>query len=140
MGDWKQRFLGLAEHVAGWSKDPSTKVGAVIVDEQNRVVSFGFNGFPRGIADDGRLHDRPVKYETIVHAEANALLFARRSVEGCAVYTWPLPPCSRCAGLLIQAGIAAVVSPPPAPHWIENCTAARLLFNEAGVACEEVTL
>ena len=135
---WDQWFIGLARHYSTASKDPSTKVGAVIVDPLKRVVSSGYNGFPRGIADDDRLNDRPRKLDVILHAETNALLFAERSVRGCTAYLWPLPPCSRCAGALIQAGIARVVSPPPPDHWRDNCALARSLFSEAGVICEEV--
>lgn len=130
---WDQRFLALAEHIAGWSKDRSTKVGAVIVDPDRRVVSIGFNGFPRGIADDARLEHRETKYEMIVHAEVNALMFAGRPVRGCTLYTWPLPPCSRCAALLIQAGIGRVVSPPAPERWAQSCGLASSLFCEADV-------
>src|SRR3989344_2191240 len=80
---WDRRFLALAEHVAQWSKDPSTKTGAVIVDPNNRVVSLGYNGFPRGVNDlPERLSNRELKYKIIVHCERNALLFARESVRG----------------------------------------------------------
>lgn len=133
---WDKRFLALAELVASWSKDPSTKVGSVIVDRRNRVVSIGFNGFPHGVADDDRLDDRERKYELIVHAEVNALLFAGRPVDGCAIYTWPLPPCSRCAALLIQAGVARVVSPQPPARWLDSCSLGAALFVEAGVHVE----
>lgn len=131
---WDARFIALAELVAGWSKDPSTKVGAVIVDDKNRIVSIGFNGFPRGVTDDDRLDDRPKKYDLTVHAEANALLFAGRSVEGCTLYTWPLPPCIRCAAMVVQAGIAKVVAPPPTERWLDNCSSAAELLGEAGVS------
>jgi dCMP deaminase len=136
---WDNRFLGLAEHVAQWSRDPSTKVGAVLVDNKRRILSIGFNGFPRGVADDERLHDRDTKYEMVVHAEANTLLFAAASVEGATAYVWPLPPCSRCAALLIQAGIARVVSPAPSERWADNCGLAARLFDEAGVRQEFLT-
>ena len=92
MNKWDERFMKLAEHVASWSKDPSTKVGAVIVDEQHRIVSLGSNGFPKGIADDTRLDDRAKKYEIVVHAEINAILFANKPVGNCTLYVYPLPP------------------------------------------------
>lgn len=108
---WDLRFLKLADHVAQWSKDPSTKVGAVIVDPERRVLSVGYNGFPRGVLDDeDRYNIRDTKYELIVHAEANAILTSTQSVKGCTIYTTPLPSCARCAGLVIQSGIKRVVS------------------------------
>ena len=76
---WDQRFLDLAAHIAGWSKDPSTKVGCVVVGEDREIRSTGFNGFPRGISDDNdRLTDREKKYPLICHAEENAIMHAAR--------------------------------------------------------------
>src|SRR3990172_2103187 len=80
---WDSRFLRLAEFVAQWSKDPNTKVGAVIVDGTHRIVSLGFNGFPRGVDDDERLRNRELKLKLMVHAEMNAILFAGRALDGC---------------------------------------------------------
>ena len=76
MGDkWDKRFLELAKHISLWSKDPSTKVGCVVVGEDREIRSTGFNGFPRGIEDDdGRLSDRSQKYPLICHAEENAII------------------------------------------------------------------
>ena len=132
---WDKRFLELAKLVGSWSKDPSTQVGAVIVDSENIIVSTGYNGFPKGIQDlEERLLDREQKYDIIIHAEANALLHAKRSVEGCTLYTWPFEPCSRCAGLIIQSGIKRVVSVINSDkRWEKNFTLARQLFNEAGI-------
>lgn len=135
---WHDRFLQLAKLVASWSKDPSTQAGAVIVDPDNRVVSVGYNGLPRGIADDPqRYADREVKYKLIVHAERNALLFARRDVAGCTLYTTPFQPCSVCAGLVIQSGITRVVAPPldaeRAERWGADMALALTMFREAGV-------
>jgi len=76
MSKWDSRFMDLARLVASWSKDPSTQVGAVIVDQDKRIVSTGFNGFPRCVNDSPV--DREVKLLRTIHAEENALLFARR--------------------------------------------------------------
>ena len=135
---WDKRFLELAKLCGSWSKDPSTQVGAVIVDGNNRIVSIGFNGFPQGVEDsEERLVDRETKYDIIVHAEANALMFANKSVEGCTLYTWPFPPCSRCAGLIIQSGITRVVSVVhTGERWKKNFDLARQLFHEAGIILE----
>lgn len=132
---WDRRFLEMAEFVSCWSKDPSTKVGAVITDEKNRVVSIGYNGLPQGVEDtDERLNNRELKYKLIVHGERNAILFAGRSVEGCTLYTWPFMPCATCAGMVIQAGIQRVVAPySDNPRWQEDFKLTEQLFSEAGV-------
>ena len=110
MTDWDQRFLDLAEHISQWSKDPRTKVGAVIVDEKKRVVSIGYNGFPRGVKDESyRYNDRPTKHLFVAHAERNALDNSPMTVENCTLYV-PLMPCSECAKSIIQRGITRVVS------------------------------
>lgn len=110
MNKWDERFLKLAEEVSTWSKDPSTKVGAVIADGK-KVVSHGFNGFPPSIEDKQEWYDeREVKYKLVIHAEVNAILNAERSVSGCTLYTTPLPPCCECAKLVAAAGITKVVS------------------------------
>jgi dCMP deaminase len=108
---WDVRFLSMASLVATWSKDPSTKVGAVIVDDQRRIVSLGYNGFPKNICDDKRLDKREIKYKMIVHAECNALLFASmQSSTDYTIYTHPFMPCPACAGMIIQSGITRAVS------------------------------
>jgi dCMP deaminase len=133
--NWHQRFLDLAEHISSWSKDPSTQVGAVIVDDQRRIVSTGYNGFPRGVEDlDSRLQDRTIKYEMIVHGEINAILFANQSIYGCTLYTWPFMPCSRCAAIVIQSGIRTVVAPyNDNPRWQTSFQLTEQMFREAGV-------
>lgn len=132
---WDRRFLALAEHVAQWSKDPSTKTGAVIVDSSNRVVSMGYNGFPKGVDDlPERLANREEKYKIIVHCERNALLFARGSVEWCRLYTWPFMSCAPCAAMVIQAGIIEAIAPvSDNSRWIEDFKLAQTLFDESGV-------
>lgn len=138
---WDRRFLRLAKHIASWSKDPSTKVGAVIADpETRRVISMGFNGFPAGIEDTGeRLGNRAIKYEMVVHAEQNALLFAGDRAKGCALYVAPLAPCARCAVIIIQSGVIRVVAPRPdfaQPKWGEQARIADKMFSEAGLAVD----
>ncbi len=107
---WDLRFLELADHIAQWSKDPRTKVGAVIVDAKKRVVSIGYNGFPRGVDDTpARYEDRPTKHLFVAHAERNALDNAPLMVDGCTIYV-PLLPCNECAKSIIQKGITRVVT------------------------------
>ena len=135
MTDWNRRFLALAEHIATWSKDPSTKVGAVIVDADRRIISTGYNGFPRDVEDsDQRLNNRDVKYEMIVHGEINAIVFANQSLQGTTLYTWPFMPCSRCAGIVIQSGIRTVVAPyNDNPRWQASFELTEQMFREAGI-------
>ena len=135
MTDWNRRFLALAEHIATWSKDPSTKVGAVIVDADRRIISTGYNGFPRDVEDlDQRLNNRDVKYEMIVHGEINAIVFANQSLQGAVLYTWPFMPCSRCAGIVIQSGIRTVVAPyNDNPRWQASFELTEQMFREAGI-------
>jgi dCMP deaminase len=140
MSKWDYRFLEAAEHFAGWSKDPSTKVGAVIVRPDRTIASFGYNGFSRGVEDDvSRYEDRDFKYEAIVHGEMNAILAAREPLQGYTLYTWPLPPCSRCAAMIIQTGIMRVVSPPNGnPRFADSCKLGQTLFREARIECVEL--
>lgn len=108
---WDQKFMGLARHISTWSKDPSTKVGAVIVDDRRCVRSHGYNGFPRGIADTAeRLYDRDWKLAHTVHAERNAILNAPVPVLGCVLYI-TAAPCGDCVLEIIQGGIREVVIP-----------------------------
>ena len=108
---WDERYIELAKFIANWSKDPSTKVGAVIVDNKGRIVSLGFNGFPQKISDNDRLNDRDKKYNVIVHAEANAIAKvsgSTQSTEGATLYI-TLSPCRECSKLIFQSGIKRVV-------------------------------
>ncbi len=135
---WDQRFFDLAGYISHWSKDPSTKVGSVVVDPKSkRIVSTGFNGFPAGVEDrNDRLEDRAVKYEMVVHAEQNALVAAGPGAQGATLYVTPLPPCARCAVIIIQAGIKRVVCPPPdlmREPWATQSRIAEEMFAEAGV-------
>jgi dCMP deaminase len=140
LSNWDKRFLELAELVSSWSKDPSTKVGAVIVDDKNIIVSVGFNGFPKGINDNERLHNRDSKYQIIIHAENNALMFAKRPLDGFTIYTYPFMPCPRCAGMIIQSGIKRVVSyknTTDRHRWELDFQISRELFLEADIKLEE---
>lgn len=135
---WDARFLTLAQHVAQWSKDPSTKVGAVIVDPDHRVVSLGYNGFARGVDDSPeRYADREEKLRLIVHGERNALLFARGPVEGCTLYTWPMLSCSECAAMAINASICRFVAPEATPaeaaRWGDSMSATIGMLRETGI-------
>ena len=138
---WDIRFMWMAHEVASWSKDPSTKVGCVLVKDR-KIISMGYNGFPRLIEDDlNRLIDREVKYEMTVHAEQNAVITAALhgiSTAGSTAYV-TFSPCSRCAAVLINAGISTVVvsaADDIPSRWLKNFQLAAELLNEAGIGHE----
>jgi dCMP deaminase len=132
---WDYRFLDLAEFISSWSKDPSTKVGAVITDSDNRIISVGYNGFPKDIHDyQEMLNDRETKYNMIIHGEMNAILFANRSLLDCTLYTYPFMPCPRCASIIIQSRIKRVVSYKNSiDRWEKDLKLSRWLFKQANV-------
>lgn len=135
---WDKRYIDLAKEVASWSKDPSRKIGAVIVGEKGQIISQGYNGFPRGIQDnEHRLTNRNVKYRYVVHAEANAIYNAIHngsSTNGATIYVTGLPVCHECAKAIIQTGIKVVVmDTQPDDNWLESGTRALEMFLEAGV-------
>lgn len=133
MTKWTKRFLDLAEHIAEWSYDPRTKVGAVITDDRHRIISIGYNGFPRGVKDlKDRYIDRETKHLFVAHAERNALDNSPMSVEDCTLYV-PLPPCNECAKSIIQRGIKKVVCYAPNREDTFNWETTKQMFHEAGV-------
>lgn len=140
---WDFRFLSLSQHIAGWSKDPSTKVGAVIVRPDRTIASLGFNGFARGVADlPERLSDRSSKLLLTVHAEENAILSAHERLQGFALYSSHFP-CDRCASRIVQAGIGRVVAMTTKDYlerWAESVANSRVIFAEAGVMVDVVEL
>ena len=132
---WSTRFLDLADHVASWSKDPSRKIGAVIVRPDRTIVSVGYNGFPRGVDDSPeRYEDRSVKYSFVCHAEMNAITSSREALHDCTLYVSPLYPCKDCAKMIIQCGIRRVVTRMVAEKHDEfQFDAAQTMFKEAAV-------
>lgn len=137
---WDDYFMSVAFLTALRSKDPSTQVGACIVNEQKRIVGVGYNGFPTGIADEvlpwakssphGELE---TKYPYVCHAELNAVLNKNaESCQGCRLYA-TLHPCNECAKVLIQSGIREVVFASDKYHDRPSMTASRRLFQLAGV-------
>lgn len=138
-------MLHMARQVAAWSKDPSTKVGAIAVRDR-RILATGFNGLPSGVRDDeARLRNRDLKLAMFVHAETNLVAFAARSgvcLAGSTVYIWPLPACSQCAAVLIQADVARVVVPnfPEPLRWVESFQLGRVMFSEAAVRFERIPM
>ena len=135
---WDNRYLQLAREVSGWSKDPSTQCGALLIGDSGQVLSQGYNGFPRGMDDDPLLYqEREVKYTRIVHAEMNAIYNASRSgisLKGSTAYVHGLPCCHECAKALIQVGVKRVVMGRSNNiRWNDSCGDAMDFFEEAGV-------
>lgn len=109
---WDKRYLELSQLVSSWSKDPSTKVGAVIVRENKSIASIGFNGLPAGVDDaPERLADRSIKYPLTIHAEENAMRFAGgEDFSKSRVYVYPCQPCGPCLSKLSQNGLKDVMT------------------------------
>ena len=134
---WEEYFMGLAHLSALRSKDPNTQVGACIVDSENKVVSIGYNGMPRGCDDRKFPWERQgsfleTKYAFVVHAELNAILNSPRPVAGCTIYV-SLFPCNECAKAIIQSGIRKIVYESDKYDGTEGNVASKKMLNEAGV-------
>lgn len=144
---WDRYFLGMAEYVSTASKDPSTQVGAVLIDPNTNLVSgLGYNGFPRGIRDtEERLNTRELKYKLVVHAEVNAILMAGVRAYGGTLYVWPsfmLPPmCNECCKIAIQAGVREIIGftvdenklSERQLRWKDSILFAREMCDEVGI-------
>ncbi|MEY3090976.1 MAG: hypothetical protein RL113_1292 [Pseudomonadota bacterium] len=138
---WNERYFKLAKEVAAWSKDPSRKIGAVIVGHKGQIISQGYNGFPRGIMDHPhRYEDKETKYKYVVHAEMNAIynaIYNGASTEGATLYVTGLPVCNECAKAVIQVGIKKVVYDTEASsHWSDSTELGIEMMLEAGVEIE----
>ncbi|RLD76201.1 MAG: cell division protein DedD [Bacteroidetes bacterium] len=143
MNRWENYHLSIADVAASKSKDPNTRVGCTIVDPFDRTISTGFNGLPRGIEDRAEiLNDRDLKLMLTIHAEVNAILFAKQDLTGYSLYTTH-SPCSNCSALIVQAGIARVVvgthpDKKLTSRWDASIKLAKSIFKEAGVEFIEV--
>jgi len=142
---WDRKYLELAKYVAtNWSKDPSTKVGAVLVNYEYGQEFIGYNGFPNGMNDaPERYADRDLKYKLVVHAEVNAIAKAGLMAKGSTLYVYPsfsLPPiCNECAKLAIQRGVKEVVgyiadpTDPRVKRWADSILLSQMMLTEAGI-------
>ena len=141
MQKWDNRFLDLAEHVAQWSKDPSTQVGAVLVSPDKSQVVHGYNGFPRGVWDDeAKYNNKEDKYKRVVHAELNAILNSPIRPVGWTLYISPLPPCTECTKAIIQSGIKRVVyvmKDKPNQKWLDEFQVSVNMLEQADVVLEK---
>lgn len=122
MTNWDKKFIKLAEEISTWSKDPSTKHGAVIVDDKHNIISTGYNGPPRGVDDSKVPTTRPEKYSWFCHGEANALISAGRlgrSAENCTIYQTG-PSCPYCWLLIANSGIKRQVRGNLSSHCVSE--------------------
>ena len=140
--DWDSYFMAMAHLSAKRSKDPSTKVGAVIVDEYHHIVGMGYNGLPIGCDDtvfpwsrEGEFCD--TKYPYVVHAELNAILNSIKSLHGCTIYV-SLFPCNECAKAIIQSGIKKIVYESDKYADTDAIKASKRMLNAAGVELQQL--
>ena len=137
--DWHIKYLELAGHISSWSKDPSTKVGSVAVGRVGQILATGYNGFPRGIKDDGRMNVREEKYKLVVHSEMNCIYNATHngvSLDDATMYVWGLPVCNECAKGIIQVGVRQVVmraNDSTPDKWKDSFENTIKMFEESGV-------
>lgn len=136
---WDEYFMGVALLSSMRSKDPNTQVGACIVNADNRIVSVGYNGFPRGCSDEefpwsrSGENQNDTKYPFVCHAELNAILNSNgRSIKDSRIYV-ALFPCNECAKAIIQAGISEVIYISDKYSGTDNCRASRRMLEAAGV-------
>lgn len=141
---WPETFFGMMDEISRRSDDARTKLGAIITDQKNRIVSVGYNGLPRGVLYRPERVSGPGKYPWMVHAELNAILNSMgKSLEGCTLYI-PIMPCSTCAGAICQVGIKRVIlhrqkseDYEKAPgHHMQSRDVVLTMFQEAGVSLE----
>ncbi len=137
--NWDEYFMGVAQLSGHRSKDPNTQVGCCIVSDNNKILSMGYNGFPRGCSDEDFPWDREgeeldtTKYAYVTHAELNAILNYRGgSLEGSSLYV-SLFPCNECAKAIIQTGIKRVVYDSDKYEGTPSSRAARRMFDAAGI-------
>lgn len=140
---WDEYFMGVALLSARRSKDPSTQVGACIVNDKNKIVGAGYNGLPTGCHDDEFPWDKKgefleTKYPFVCHAELNAILNnIGMDLRGCKIYT-ALFPCNECTKAIIQSGISEVIYLSDKYESTDAAKASRLMLEKAGVRCRKV--
>ncbi len=138
MSNWNERFMGIAQYVATWSKQ-GHPIGAVIVRKDRNIISTGYNGFPNKIKDTPkRLKDKALCRELCIHAEQNAILHAKCDLTGCSLYVYGYMCCSKCALLIIQSGITKIYYKDLPGHsvseyWKKDFELSKQLLKEAKV-------
>lgn len=141
---WDEYFMGIALLSAKRSKDPSTQVGACIINREKKIVGVGYNGFPKGCSDDNFPWDREgdfldTKYPFVMHAEQNAILNSIKKLSDCTIYVG-LFPCHECAKSIIQSGIKEVVFLSDKYDGTDSNRASKMMFDASGVAYRKLDL
>lgn len=142
---WDEYFMGIALLSAKRSKDPSTQVGACIVNQYNKIVGIGYNGFPIGCDDDslpwGKTseNNNETKYPYVVHAEANAILNSTKDLHGAKMYV-ALFPCNECTKLIIQSGVKEIIYLSDKYKDTDSVKASKKMFDLAGVSYHQLNL
>ena len=141
---WDEYFMGIAYLSAMRSKDPSTQVGACIIDEDKKIIGIGYNGFPIGSNDDempwnkeGEFLD--TKYPYVVHAELNAILNSIKSLKNCTIYVTHFP-CNECAKAIVQSGIKKVIYFSDKHKDKDSTKASRRILENAGLEVKKVEI
>jgi dCMP deaminase len=140
---WDEYFMGIALLSAKRSKDPNTQVGACIVNQFNKIVGIGYNGFPTGCPDDFLPWVREAenvnetKYPYVVHAEANAILNSTKDLHGARIYV-ALFPCNECTKLIIQSGIKEIVYMSDKYRESDSVKASKKMLDLAGVKTKQI--
>jgi len=138
-----EKFYALScYHAELFSKDPNTKVAAMVIDKNYNILSVGYNGLPRGFEETQERWSKPTKYQYVVHAEANAICTAARNgakLDGGSIVS-TLFPCDQCARLIIQSGLRKVVTVRPEENssWLQSFEYSKEMFDECGVEIEYV--
>ena len=142
---WDEYFMGIALLSSYRSKDPNTQVGCCIVDKNHKVVSIGYNGLPKGCSDDDFPWERDAqdlydsKYAYVCHAELNAILNSKISLQGCILYV-SLFPCNECAKAIIQAGISEIVYISDKYAETQQTKASKRMLLASGIKCRQLAL
>jgi dCMP deaminase len=134
---WDMRFLQLADTVAQWSKDPKHKVGAVLVDDHQRIMGVGYNGFPDRCDDDPRTLASDRKHEAMVHAEMNAILNCPVPTRGLTCYSTH-SPCVTCQPMIVQAGLVRLVYWSPTAAWQAKHPINSVIWGTRGITHRSV--
>lgn len=141
MLSWNEYFMSIASLSARRSKDPSTRVGACIVNPKNRIVGVGYNGMPNGLDDvfSWQREGEDTKYKYVVHAELNAILNSIKDLDECIIYT-TLFPCSECAKAIVQSGIKKVLYLSDKYKNTEDNDASKKILIGCNVHFEKISL
>ena len=142
---WEEYFMGVAILSSYRSKDPNTKVGACIVNQDKKIVSLGYNGFPISKTDNDKTYPwkregNPLetKYPYVVHAELNAILNSRADLRNCTIYV-TLFPCNECCKAIIQSGIKEMVYLSNKYADSDSTKASVYMLDNAGIVCRQYT-